>query len=132
MNTKFFSSSTVLRRLAAASFAQNTLRRTQVKRIFLPMREARLADLGPETTFTRHVMQDMPPPGGYAPIRFRRNMPPKLWKGGMILVFSILVMGFGWYQYFYAYARKKQIEYERYLFTELAMNPFLQAEKDIM
>ena len=92
----------------------------------------RVADVGPTVSNPPPIFQDMPPKGGYAPIRFRRNMPNKMWKSSSIIFVMAAIMAFGWYQYYYNYIRKKQIDHERYVFTELAVNPFLQAEKDIM
>lgn len=108
-------------------------RRSLIKpRLIILTRNQKIANMGPTVTAPRTILQDMPPEGGFPPVRFRRNLPTKMWKGQTIVVLAMFVMAYGWYKYFFLYVRKQQLEQERFLFTDLAVNPFLQAEKDIM
>lgn len=92
----------------------------------------KMADMGPSVTSPHAVLQDMPPPGGFQPVRLRKNSPKKLWNVTTVLAIAISLVAYGWYKYFFTYVRHQQLEHEKYVFMDLALTPVLQAEKDIM
>ncbi|OAA36438.1 NADH:ubiquinone oxidoreductase 14kD subunit [Metarhizium rileyi] len=44
------------------------------------------------------MAQDMPPRGGYEPVQYKRNLPAKGFRPGILLLGVGAVMGFGWYK----------------------------------
>ncbi|KAF4446164.1 NADH dehydrogenase [Fusarium austroafricanum] len=42
--------------------------------------------------------QDMPPRGGYEPVQYKRNLPAKGFRPGILLLGMGAVMGYGWYK----------------------------------
>ncbi|XP_053441314.1 NADH dehydrogenase [ubiquinone] 1 alpha subcomplex subunit 13 [Nycticebus coucang] len=75
------------------------------------------------------VKQDMPPPGGYGPIDYKRNLPRRGLSG-----YSMLAMGIGTLFYGYWSMMKWNRERRRLLIEDLeariALMPLFLAEKD--
>ncbi|PNY29007.1 Uncharacterized protein TCAP_01068, partial [Tolypocladium capitatum] len=44
------------------------------------------------------MAQDMPPKGGYEPVQYKRNLPAKGFRPGILLLGMGAVMGYGWYK----------------------------------
>lgn len=90
----------------------------------------KIAGMGPKISDPPILDQDMPPPGGYPPVRIRRNNREKFWKPSTITVAMLVIMGYGWYKMYVAEKRRYYLALER---DELqaAMVPFLQGERDI-
>jgi NADH dehydrogenase (ubiquinone) 1 alpha subcomplex subunit 13 len=42
--------------------------------------------------------QDMPPKGGYEPVQYKRNLPNRGFRPGVLLLGAGAVMGYGWYK----------------------------------
>ncbi|XP_012596880.1 NADH dehydrogenase [ubiquinone] 1 alpha subcomplex subunit 13 [Microcebus murinus] len=75
------------------------------------------------------VKQDMPPPGGYGPIDYKRNLPRRGLSG-----YSMLAIGIGTLLFGYWSITKWNRERRRLLIEDLeariALLPLLQAESD--
>lgn len=79
----------------------------------------------------RNAVQDMAPPGGYAPIDIRRNVPKSVTTRGATGLFLAggLVMAYGFYRVgtFNVHRRALKNEHKE---VRLAIMPLLQAEED--
>ncbi|KAI1028801.1 hypothetical protein LB503_002211, partial [Fusarium chuoi] len=49
-------------------------------------------------SFLPSMPQDMPPRGGYEPVQYKRNLPAKGFRPGILLLGMGAVMGYGWYK----------------------------------
>jgi NADH dehydrogenase (ubiquinone) 1 alpha subcomplex subunit 13 len=96
-----------------------------------PQTTTRLTNLGPIVSAPRPVVQDVPPPGGFEPIRIKRNMPDKFWGAGTMLLVMAGIMGYGWYCYAKWYKRQIKVKMEKEQ-LQMAIMPFLNAERDIV
>uniref|UniRef100_A0A8C4NCF3 NADH dehydrogenase [ubiquinone] 1 alpha subcomplex subunit 13 n=1 Tax=Eptatretus burgeri TaxID=7764 RepID=A0A8C4NCF3_EPTBU len=75
------------------------------------------------------VKQDMPPPGGYGPIDFHRNLPRRGLPGVGVFAIGIGVMAFGqWKIASWNWERKRQMIED--LEAKIVLMPLMQAEKD--
>ncbi|XP_076847443.1 NADH dehydrogenase [ubiquinone] 1 alpha subcomplex subunit 13 [Brachyhypopomus gauderio] len=75
------------------------------------------------------VKQDMPPPGGYGPIDYKRNLPKRGFSGYSMFGIGIAVMVFGYYKVF-TWNRQRRLFCIEELETRIALLPLLQAEQD--
>lgn len=73
--------------------------------------------------------QELPPTGGYAPIKFRRNLPIKGPSGSIIIsgVFGICLYGF--YRYGQGNLEKLELKREN-MWSRIHLVPILMAEND--
>ncbi|KAF5359023.1 hypothetical protein D9758_004855 [Tetrapyrgos nigripes] len=73
--------------------------------------------------------QDMPPPGGFEAVKYKRNLP---FRGPGALVFlggALLVSGFGFYRYGQGVLEKRELQREK-VWSRIHLVPLLLAEGD--
>ncbi|XP_069505171.1 NADH dehydrogenase [ubiquinone] 1 alpha subcomplex subunit 13 [Ambystoma mexicanum] len=75
------------------------------------------------------VKQDMPPPGGYGPVDYKRNLPRRGLSGYRMFAIGIGVSIFGYWSIFKWNRERRRLQIED-LETRIAMLPLLQAEHD--
>ncbi|XP_077188148.1 NADH dehydrogenase [ubiquinone] 1 alpha subcomplex subunit 13 [Paroedura picta] len=75
------------------------------------------------------VKQDMPPPGGYGPIDYKRHMPRRGLSGYSLFAIGIGSMIFGWYRIMKWNRERKRLALED-LEIRVALLPLLMAEED--
>ncbi|XP_073407426.1 NADH dehydrogenase [ubiquinone] 1 alpha subcomplex subunit 13 [Dendrobates tinctorius] len=75
------------------------------------------------------VKQDMPPPGGYGPVDYKRNLPRRGFSGYTMFAAGIGVMLFGYWRIGMWNRERRRLLIED-LETRLALLPLLQAETD--
>eukprot|EP01080_Neovahlkampfia_damariscottae_P003024 gene3024-5034_t len=92
--------------------------------------EQRVTDLGPKINSSPRIVQDMPPPGGFPPVRMRRTLMTKFWSPYTITLVGIGIMTYGWYKYI-KFTRVKRNLREEQNILEATITPFLQAENDL-
>ncbi|EXU97538.1 hypothetical protein MHUMG1_08685 [Metarhizium humberi] len=81
------------------------------------------------------MAQDMPPRGGYEPVQYKRNLPAKGFRPGILLLGVGAVMGFGWYKLIGGIREAKHADWNSELAREkmwarINLIPLLQAEED--
>ncbi|KAM8961914.1 NADH dehydrogenase [ubiquinone] 1 alpha subcomplex subunit 13 [Pelodytes ibericus] len=75
------------------------------------------------------VKQDMPPPGGYGPVDYKRNLPRRGLSGYSMFAVGIGVLFFGYWSIFRWNRERRRFQIED-LETRVAILPLLQAETD--
>ncbi|XP_033838022.1 NADH dehydrogenase [ubiquinone] 1 alpha subcomplex subunit 13 [Periophthalmus magnuspinnatus] len=75
------------------------------------------------------VKQDMPPPGGYAPFDYKRNLPKRGLSGYSMFGIGIGIMIFGYWRLFKWNRERRRLQIEE-LEARIALMPLLQAEHD--
>ncbi|XP_063063192.1 NADH dehydrogenase [ubiquinone] 1 alpha subcomplex subunit 13 [Engraulis encrasicolus] len=75
------------------------------------------------------VKQDMPPPGGYGPIQYKRNLPVRGFSGYTMFGIGIGIMIFGYWRIATWNRERRRLLIED-LETRIALLPLLQAESD--
>ncbi|KAM9328885.1 NADH dehydrogenase [ubiquinone] 1 alpha subcomplex subunit 13 [Gastrophryne carolinensis] len=75
------------------------------------------------------VKQDMPPPGGYGPVDYKRNLPRRGFSGYTMFAIGIGVMIYGYWS-IGKWNRERRRLYIEDLETRIALMPLLQAEQD--
>ena len=76
------------------------------------------------------MVQDMPPAGGYDPIRYRKAVPPKGPSGVALFATVVGVMSYGFYQVIRGNQRRNRENVEKQE-ARRALIPLLQAEEDL-
>ena len=94
------------------------------------LNESRITDVGPKINSQPKIIQDMPPPGGFPPVRVRKSMLNKFWSPYTVTFAALGIMTYGWYQYA-KFAKIKRNLREEQKILETAITPFLQAENDL-
>ncbi|EFY86999.1 NADH:ubiquinone oxidoreductase 14kD subunit [Metarhizium acridum CQMa 102] len=75
------------------------------------------------------MAQDMPPRGGYEPVQYKRNLPAKGFRPGILLLGVGAVMGFGWYKLIGGIREANELAREK-MWARINLIPLLQAEED--
>ncbi|XP_040273340.1 NADH dehydrogenase [ubiquinone] 1 alpha subcomplex subunit 13 [Bufo bufo] len=75
------------------------------------------------------VKQDMPPPGGYGPMDYKRNLPRRGFSGYTMFAIGIGAMVFGYWR-IGTWNRERRRLYIEDLETRVALLPLFQAESD--
>ncbi|KAG7246084.1 hypothetical protein CRUP_030473, partial [Coryphaenoides rupestris] len=75
------------------------------------------------------VKQDMPPPGGYGPVDYKRNLPKRGLSGYSMFGIGLGVMVFGYWRLFKWNRERRRLQIEDFE-ARLALMPLLQAEHD--
>ncbi|XP_062374839.1 NADH dehydrogenase [ubiquinone] 1 alpha subcomplex subunit 13 [Sardina pilchardus] len=75
------------------------------------------------------VKQDMPPPGGYGPIQYKRNLPTRGLSGYAMFGIGVGLMVFGYWRIIKWNRERRRLLIED-LETRIAIMPLLQAEHD--
>ncbi|KAG5286177.1 hypothetical protein AALO_G00011890 [Alosa alosa] len=75
------------------------------------------------------VKQDMPPPGGYGPIQYKRNLPSRGLSGYSMFGIGIGIMLFGYWRIIKWNRERRRMHIED-LEARIALLPLLQAESD--
>ncbi|KAM9244512.1 NADH dehydrogenase [ubiquinone] 1 alpha subcomplex subunit 13 [Dugong dugon] len=75
------------------------------------------------------VKQDMPPPGGYGPIDYKRNLPRRGLSGYSMLAMGIGTLLFGYWSMMKWNRERRRLQIED-LEARIALMPLFQAEKD--
>ncbi|XP_048354545.1 NADH dehydrogenase [ubiquinone] 1 alpha subcomplex subunit 13 [Sphaerodactylus townsendi] len=75
------------------------------------------------------VKQDMPPPGGYGPIDYKRHLPRRGLSGYSLFAIGIGTMMYGYYKMIRWNRERKRLAIEN-LETRIALMPLLMAEDD--
>ncbi|RSL59676.1 hypothetical protein CEP54_007172 [Fusarium duplospermum] len=73
--------------------------------------------------------QDMPPRGGYEPVQYKRNLPAKGFRPGILLLGTGVVMGYGWYKLIHGMREANELAREK-MWARINLIPLLQAEED--
>ncbi|KAF9768101.1 hypothetical protein IL306_014655 [Fusarium sp. DS 682] len=73
--------------------------------------------------------QDMPPRGGYEPVQYKRNLPAKGFRPGILLLGMGAVMGYGWYKLIGGMREANELGREK-MWARINLIPLLQAEED--
>ncbi|KAG9249610.1 GRIM-19 [Emericellopsis atlantica] len=73
--------------------------------------------------------QDMPPRGGYEPVQFKRNLPAKGFRPGVLLLGMGAVMTYGWYRLTVGMRELNELRREK-VWSRIYLTPLLQAEED--
>jgi NADH dehydrogenase (ubiquinone) 1 alpha subcomplex subunit 13 len=90
----------------------------------------RITDVGPKTDGQPRIIQDMPPQGGYPPIRIRKSLMTKFWSPYTMTLGMFGIMTYGWIK-FTKYSRTQKALNEEQKVLEAAITPFLMAEYDL-
>ncbi|CAG07723.1 unnamed protein product, partial [Tetraodon nigroviridis] len=75
------------------------------------------------------VKQDMPPPGGYAPFDYKRNLPKRGLSGYSMFGIGIGIMVFGYWRLFKWNRERRRLQIEE-MEARIALMPLMQAEQD--
>ncbi|KAM4810624.1 NADH dehydrogenase [ubiquinone] 1 alpha subcomplex subunit 13 [Rhinophrynus dorsalis] len=75
------------------------------------------------------VKQDMPPPGGYGPVDYKRNLPRRGLSGYSMFAIGAGIMVFGYWRIF-SWNRERRRNQIEDLETRVALMPLFQAESD--
>ncbi|KAJ3341533.1 hypothetical protein HDU93_004693 [Gonapodya sp. JEL0774] len=73
--------------------------------------------------------QDLPPPGGFAPVRFARHLPKKGPSGAFLFVTGALVSAWGFSKVGELNAERRELRREK-TWSRVHLVPLLQAETD--
>ncbi|KAG5656725.1 hypothetical protein KAF25_010278 [Fusarium avenaceum] len=73
--------------------------------------------------------QDMPPRGGYEPVQYKRNLPAKGFRPGILLLGMGAVMSYGWYKLIGGMREANELGREK-MWARINLIPLLQAEED--
>jgi NADH dehydrogenase (ubiquinone) 1 alpha subcomplex subunit 13 len=77
---------------------------------------------------TKYV-QDLPPPGGYKPLDFSKQVPGPRMRGATLIALVTAAVTFGFYKVIESNNKKRELQEER-RFVRATLLPFLQAEED--
>uniref|UniRef100_A0A8D1VTI3 NADH dehydrogenase [ubiquinone] 1 alpha subcomplex subunit 13 n=2 Tax=Sus scrofa TaxID=9823 RepID=A0A8D1VTI3_PIG len=75
------------------------------------------------------VKQDMPPPGGYGPIDYKRNLPRRGLSGYSMFAVGIGTLLFGYWSMMKWNRERRRLQIEDFE-ARIALMPLFQAEKD--
>ncbi|KAL4608057.1 NADH dehydrogenase ubiquinone 1 alpha subcomplex subunit 13-like [Arapaima gigas] len=75
------------------------------------------------------VKQDMPPPGGYPPFDYKRNLPKRGFSGYTMFGIAIGSLLIGYWRVFTWNRERRRLQIEE-LEARIALLPLLQAEQD--
>ncbi|KAG5914863.1 hypothetical protein E4U42_000277 [Claviceps africana] len=75
------------------------------------------------------MAQDMPPKGGYEPVQYKRNLPAKGFRPGIVLLGVGAIMGYGWYKLIGGMREANELAREK-MWARIHLVPLLQAEED--
>ncbi|XP_078279674.1 NADH dehydrogenase [ubiquinone] 1 alpha subcomplex subunit 13 [Rhinoraja longicauda] len=78
---------------------------------------------------TVKVRQDLPPPGGYGPVDYKRNIPRRGPSGYSMFGIGIGILMFGYWRLFKWNRERRRLQIED-LEARIAMLPLLHAEQD--
>eukprot|EP00761_Pharyngomonas_kirbyi_P012007 gb/GECH01012034.1/.p1 GENE.gb/GECH01012034.1/~~gb/GECH01012034.1/.p1 ORF type:complete len:150 (+),score=11.01 gb/GECH01012034.1/:1-450(+) len=89
-------------------------------------------EFGPPVSQPPNVVQDVPPKGGYPPIRLKSSSRPN-WGFSMTgtILFTLGLMTWGHYRLWKLKKKQREIHREK-IALRTAMSPFFQSEHDIM
>ncbi|KAI5476642.1 GRIM-19 [Pseudohyphozyma bogoriensis] len=73
--------------------------------------------------------QDLPPAGGFAPVRYQRNLPVKGPGGALIFAGVAAVCGFGFWRVGLGNLEKRELQREK-VWSRIHLVPLLMAEAD--
>lgn len=73
--------------------------------------------------------QELPPVGGYEPIKFKRNLPVKGPSGAVLFGGTFLLCSWGFYRYAQGNKELKELKRED-IWSRIHLVPFLTAESD--
>ncbi|WVQ84511.1 hypothetical protein IAT38_006665 [Cryptococcus sp. DSM 104549] len=73
--------------------------------------------------------QDMPPAGGYEPVKYKRNLPARGPSGLVLFAGMALICGIGWYRVGQGNAEKRELLREK-TWSRINLVPVILAEQD--
>ncbi|EGS19463.1 uncharacterized protein CTHT_0049240 [Thermochaetoides thermophila DSM 1495] len=74
--------------------------------------------------------QDMPPPGGYEAVQYKRNLPSRgLFRPRPLLAGAAVLMLYGWYKLVKGIREQNELAREK-MWARIHLIPLLQAEED--
>ncbi|KAH8925687.1 GRIM-19 [Atractiella rhizophila] len=73
--------------------------------------------------------QDMPPPGGFEPVRYKRSLPIRGPSGAVIFASVLGLCTFGFYRVYHGNLEKKELNREK-AWSRIHLIPMLLAEQD--
>ncbi|CCU97729.1 unnamed protein product [Malassezia sympodialis ATCC 42132] len=74
-------------------------------------------------------MKDLPPQGGYAPIRYKRNMPVRGPSGVFLIFATVGISAFGFWRLGQGNIERRELARER-AWSRIYLTPLLLAESD--
>ncbi|KAJ1502787.1 hypothetical protein HMI54_013906 [Coelomomyces lativittatus] len=74
-------------------------------------------------------VQDAPPPEGFKPITYKRNLPSRGPSGFVLLSACLLTMGYGWYWSIQGIFERRELSREK-IWSRIHLIPLLQSELD--
>ncbi|PHH60514.1 hypothetical protein CDD81_1604 [Ophiocordyceps australis] len=75
------------------------------------------------------MAQDMPPKGGYQPVQYKRNLPARGFRPGVLLLGMGGIMVYGWYKLIPGIREANELAREK-MWARINLIPLLQAEED--
>merc|ERR1712224_46349 len=85
----------------------------------------------PSSDYFRKIpyKQDLPPPGGYAKLEWKRNLPSRFIGGARLMAAGVGVMAYGWYWVIIGMRQTRELRREADI-ARLSLLPLLFAEED--
>ncbi|KAI9140877.1 GRIM-19, partial [Paraphysoderma sedebokerense] len=74
-------------------------------------------------------VQDLPPPGGFGSVRYKRNLPSRGPSGAVLFAGVIGIMTYGWYWTIEGIKERRELKREK-VWSRIHLTPVLQAESD--
>ncbi|ORZ40038.1 GRIM-19 protein, partial [Catenaria anguillulae PL171] len=74
-------------------------------------------------------VQDMPPKGGFEPLRYKRNLPARGPSGAVLFASVIGICAYGWYWTIQGIRERRELRREQ-TWSRIHLVPLLQAEAD--
>jgi len=75
------------------------------------------------------MSQDLPPTGGYGPVQYRRNLPPRGFRPSVYLFATLALCTWGMYRVMDGIKQKNELLREK-LWARIYLIPVMQAETD--
>ncbi|KAL2890445.1 NADH ubiquinone oxidoreductase 14kD subunit [Ceratocystis lukuohia] len=73
--------------------------------------------------------QDMPPAGGYSAVQYKRNLPARGFRPGVLLLGTTAIVAYGWYRLIHGIREANELAREK-MWARMYIMPALQAEED--
>ncbi|KAK6505279.1 hypothetical protein TWF481_007188 [Arthrobotrys musiformis] len=75
------------------------------------------------------MSQDLPPTGGYGPIQYRRNLPPRGFRPSFYVFATLAICSWGFYRVIDGNQEKRELLREK-RWARIHLTPVMQAEED--
>jgi len=74
-------------------------------------------------------VQDLPPPGGFPTLKYKRNLPSRGPSGAVLFAGFLGVVTYGWYWNIQSIQERRELKREK-VWSRIHLIPLLQAESD--